>query len=189
MTRRVEKHEPVTTPGLVQGTGIVATQGDGGVATAAQLVAVGEGQGGTIIGVASEAFDAEGGGANALVGAESAVIDRDDDYDTMPHYGHNSVAKVRMDNDAPVRHRVLGNSAAYFASSQPETGFQDLMRAQPGSIDRHILNVAGNPGATLGRFSGDMVLWRRDGAGVNKLYLPVVVDGVLWGIPLTHLGA
>lgn len=180
----IENYPPAESKELVQGSGVGAVKTtDGGVVTAAQLSAGATGDGAIVIGVASEAFDHAGGGAAALVGAESAVIDLDDDEDAKPHFGHNAVAKVRMDNALPVRHRILGDSAAYFASAQPETGFQDLIRAQPGSIDRTILQIAGNPGATFARLSGDMVLWR------NGLpFLPAVIDGELWGLPLRFLG-
>lgn len=180
----VQQYPPNETPSLVQGSGVQATKDTpGGVVTAAQLSAGATQPDTIVIGIASEAFDNLGGGSNDLVGAESAVIDLHDDQDDKAHFGHNSVAKVRMDNAAPVRHRILSNSAAYYATSQPETGFQDLVRAAPNTIDRTILNVVGNPGATFARVSGDMALWHG-----NKLYLPVVVDGTLWGLPLTYLG-
>ncbi len=185
----IEVVAPLEVPGLTQGSGVQATRTqDGGVVTAAQHSAGATGKDTIVIGEAAEAFDNVGGGANDLVGAESAVIDLDDDHDSKAHFGHNAVAKVRMDNAAPVRHRVLNDSAAYYASAQPETGFQDLLRAGPGSIDRTLLNVAGNPGVALAKLSGDMVEWRRGADGINRLYWIVVIDGVLWGLPLVHLG-
>lgn len=187
--RDVSQLDPIVSPALVQGFGVQATKTDaGGVVTAAQLSAGATAPGVLVIAAASEAFDNVGGGANPLVGNEAAVVDLDDDNDDKPHFGYDAVAKVRMDTAAPVRHRVLANSAAFRASSQPETGFQHLLRAEPGTIDQALIFAAGNPGVALGKISGDMVLWRPDAQGVNRLYWPVVIDGLLWGVPLAFLG-
>ena len=157
-------------PFLVQGSGVQATKDTpGGVVTAAQLSAGGTQPDTIVIGVASEAFDNLGGGSNDLVANEAGVIDLEDDADNKTHWAYNAVAKVRMDNAAPVRHRVLSKSAAFAATAQPETGFQDLLWAAPGSIDRTVLNVVGNTGATFLRCSGAMVLWRKDAHGVWRL--------------------
>lgn len=178
-----QTYPPAESPALVQGSGVQATKTTaGGVVTAAQLSAGATQPDTIVIGVASEAFDNRGGGGNDLVGSEAGVIDLDDDNDAKVKWGYNAVAKVRMDNAAPVRHRVLGRSAAFVATSQPETGFEYLLQAAPNTIDRALINAPGNPGVALGKISGDMVLWRN-----GRLYWPVVVDGMLWGLPLVYL--
>lgn len=174
---------PTDSPALVQGSGVETTKTtDGGVVTAAQLSAGATGSGTIVIGVASEAFDNVGGGADDLVGAESAVIDLDDDCDTKAHFGHNVVAKVRMDDASPVSRRILHNSAGYYVSAQPETGFESALRVAPGAVSSALIDAPGNPGAVLARLSGDMVEWHKD-----RLYVVLLIDGERWGIPLVFL--
>lgn len=190
---QIDEYGQVEKPELVQGSGVGALKtGDGGVVTAAQLSAGATGKDSIVIGVASEAFDHAGGGAAALVGAESAVIDLDDDDDRKPHYGHNSVAKVRMDWMPKIlkwllKRRVLFNSSGYYVSAQPETAFEAALEVEPGAVAVAIIQAPGCPGVMLAQISGDMCEWHNEG-GHPRLYWPIEVDGQRWGVPLKYLG-
>lgn len=173
---------PVETEELIQGSGVYS-EGTSKVITAGQHVAVGKGKGSIIIGAATEAIDAPGGGANALNGHESGVLDLDDDNDNCPKFGYHAVAKVRMDNEPLLKkRRPLSNATAYKISSQPETSFGSAMSPEPGSIERTFFDFAGHPGVPIITISGDMVVWKNGIA-----YEVIVIDGKRWGKALTYL--
>lgn len=178
-----EIHPPSESAHLVQGGGVIAVGGDDQTVTAQQLLAVGKGKNGHVIGVATEAINMPGGD-NSLVGAESSAIDLSDGSSNRPKYGHQVTAKVRWDWMARLlTWRPLRNSAGYCVSAQPDTAFQAGLKCDPGSVSKAVILARDNPGVPFGEVSGDMCEWR-DG----RLYLPIIVDDVRWGIPLTHLG-
>lgn len=169
------------TDSLTQGQHIEATRTvSGGVVTALQLSAGATRTGTSVIGVASEAYNNEGG-ENALVGSESAVIDLGDGSNPQPKYGHDAVAKVHMDGVIWTKERELLNSAAYHVDAQKHIKWQHAIKIEPGTVARTLIFARGVRVPVLD-VSGEMVIWK-DGVA----HLPVIIDEALWGLKLTKL--
>lgn len=172
---------PVENESLTQGQHIEATRHrDGGVVTALQLSAGATGNSTSVIGVASEAYNNDGG-SNALVGAESAVVDLGDGSNPHPKYGHDSVAKVHMDGVIWTKERELLNSAAYHIDAQKHVKWQHGIKIEPRTVARTLIFARGVKVPVLD-VSGEMVIWK-DGTA----HLPVIIDETLWGLRLTKL--